>query len=154
MDCVFLVKTKKNSNAFFPPKEIIFKNNICKGLAKTFVPCYSQFISAGPQSYSTISPSRLLVLCSESPLTPWLIRINIPGIKLRGRWVREPPADDGSIRTGADEGPVVGADLDAGDAAAVRRSDVGDRTIQVVPHLHQFVITTCHAPKHLHLAFW
>lgn len=54
--------------------------------------------------------------------------------------MREPPADDGSIRTGADEGSVVGADLDAGDAAAVRRSNVSYHAVHVVPHLHQFVV--------------
>lgn len=54
----------------------------------------------------------------------------------------KPPADDGSICTGADEGSVVGADLDAGDAAAVRCSYVGYHTVHVVPHLHQFVIAT------------
>lgn len=66
----------------------------------------------------------------------------LAGIKLGGRWVREPPADDRSIRTGADEGSVVGADLDAGDAAAVCRPYVGYHTVHVVPHLQQFVITT------------
>lgn len=71
----------------------------------------------------------------------------LAGIKLRGRWVRKPPADDGSIRTGADEGSVVGADLDAGDTAAVRCPYVGHHTIHVVPYLHQFVIATWHTWK-------
>lgn len=66
----------------------------------------------------------------------------LAGAKLRGRRVRKPPADDGSIRTGADEGSVVGADLDAGDTATVRCPYVGYHTLHVVPYLHQFVITT------------
>lgn len=57
--------------------------------------------------------------------------------------MREPPPDNGSIRTGADEGAVIGADLDAGDAATVSYSYVGDYAFHVVPHLHQFVISTC-----------
>lgn len=56
--------------------------------------------------------------------------------------MRKPPADDGSVRTGADEGSVVGADLDAGDTATVRYPYVRYHTIHVVPDLHQFVIAT------------
>lgn len=61
---------------------------------------------------------------------------------LRGSWMRKPPVDNGSVRTGTDKGSVVGADLDAGDAAAVRCSYVSNHTVHVVPHLHQFVIAT------------
>lgn len=59
----------------------------------------------------------------------------------RGRGVREPPEDDGAVRAGADEGAAVGAQLDTGDAATVSHSDVSDRALHVVPHLHQLVIS-------------
>lgn len=57
--------------------------------------------------------------------------------------MREPPPDNGSICTGADEGAVIGADLDAGDASTVSYSCVGHYAFHIVPHLHQFVISTC-----------
>lgn len=67
-----------------------------------------------------------------------------PHVTLRGSRVREPPSQNGSVCAGADQGAVVGADLDAGDAATVSYSYMGYRTFQVVPHLHQLVISTCH----------
>lgn len=62
----------------------------------------------------------------------------------RGRRVREPPPENGSICAGADYDAVVGADLDAGDAAAMSGPHVGHCTVHIVPHLHQLVVSTWH----------
>lgn len=64
-------------------------------------------------------------------------------VPLGGRRMREPPSDNGPVRAGADQRAVIGAQLDAGDAAAVSRSHVGRYTLHVVPHLHQPVVTSC-----------
>lgn len=79
----------------------------------------------------------------------WLLihTLILAGGKLKGRWVRKPPADDGSVRTGADEGFVVGADLNAGDTATMGCPYVAYHTIHVVPYFHQFVITTWETEK-------
>lgn len=83
-------------------------------------------------------------MCVKSAyVTPDYYVLILPVVILRGRGVRELPPDNGSIRTGADEGAVVGADLDAADAATVSYSYVGYYTFHIVPHLYQFVISTC-----------
>lgn len=83
--------------------------------------------------------------CSEETLK---FDFKVIHVTLRGRRrVGEPPPEDGSVCAGADQGAVVGADLDAGDAAAVTFSYVGDYTLRVVPHLHQLVISTCRGEK-------
>lgn len=60
-----------------------------------------------------------------------------------GGGVREPPEDDGAVGAAAEEAAAVGAQLDAGDAAAVSPPHVGDRALHVVPHLHQAVVSSC-----------
>lgn len=59
-----------------------------------------------------------------------------------GGGVREPPSENGSVHTGADQVAVIGADLDVGDTAAMCHPDVGDHAFHVVPHLHPLVIST------------
>lgn len=56
--------------------------------------------------------------------------------------MREPPEDDGAVHAGADEGAAVGAQPDTADAATVSLSHVSHRTLHVVPHLHQVVISS------------
>jgi len=63
---------------------------------------------------------------------------------LRGQRVREPPPENGSVGAGAEQDSVIGADLDAGDAATVSYSYVGYLAFHVVPYLHQLVISACH----------
>lgn len=58
--------------------------------------------------------------------------------------MREPPPDNGSVRTGADQGAVVAAEPDTGDAATVSHSHVCYHTLLIVPHFHQFVVSSCH----------
>lgn len=58
--------------------------------------------------------------------------------------MRERPAHDASVCAGADQDAVVGADLHAGDAAAVSYADMGHLASHEVPDLHQFVIPTWH----------
>lgn len=58
--------------------------------------------------------------------------------------MREPPPDDGSICAGADQGAVVAAEPDAGDAATVSHSYMCYHTLLIVPHFHQFVVSACH----------
>lgn len=64
--------------------------------------------------------------------------------KTLGRQKRERklPAENGSICAGGDQGAVVGADLDAGDAATMSHSHMGHHTLHVVPNLDQLVVTT------------